>query len=290
VRDLWKGYETDKAGLAVIATMKHTFKAIEPQFGTIPGDMVTIADCRAHTQARRKAKIKDGTIHTELGHLRMVLVWAEKHKLIDKAPEIERPAKPLPRDRYLTKPEAKRLIRNAKAPHVALAIHLMLATAARVTAVLELTWDRVDFKQGLIHLRDPSDLTRRKGRAVVPINATLLAELKKAKECARSKYVVEWAGEQVKSLKRGIATAAQAAGLGFVTPHVFRHTAAVWMAQGGTPMSEIAQYLGHNSTRMTEKVYARYSPDHLRGAAAQLELDDDIVPTGTTEPDDENNE
>jgi integrase len=53
---------------------------------------------------------------------------------------------------------------------------------------------------------------------------------------------------------------------------MLRHTAAVWMAEGGTPMSEIAQYLGHSTTLVTEKVYARYSPEYLKKAAAQLEI------------------
>mgnify|MGYP006423973977 CR=1 FL=1 len=37
-------------------------------------------------------------------------------------------------------------------------------------------------------------------------------------------------------------------------------------------MSEISQYLGHSSTRETERTYARFSPDHLRGAAEALEV------------------
>jgi integrase len=36
-------------------------------------------------------------------------------------------------------------------------------------------------------------------------------------------------------------------------------------------MSEISQYLGHSSTSVTERVYARYSPDYLRRAATALE-------------------
>jgi hypothetical protein len=35
------------------------------------------------------------------------------------------------------------------------------------------------------------------------------------------------------------------------SPHVFRHTAAVWMAEADVPMEQIAQYLGHTSTRVT---------------------------------------
>lgn len=288
MRDLWRGYELDRAGLAVLGTMKHTFKAIEPRFGDIPGDGITIADCRAHTEERRKKGIKNGTINTELGHLRMVLLWARDHGLISNAPKIERPQKPAPKDRHLEKHEAVRLIAAAKAPHVQLAIHLMLATAARVSAILELKWDRVDFNKRQIYLRDPDDPTRRKGRAVVPINDTLYAALKSARSLAASDYVVEWAGGPVKSLKRGIATAAREARLDFVTPHVCRHSAAVWMAEGGRSMSEIAQYLGHNDSKITERVYARFSPSHLREAASTLELGFNIVPTCSMLPKEEN--
>lgn len=41
-------------------------------------------------------------MHTELGHLRMVFLWAEKQNLIDKAPYVERPGKPAPKDAWLT--------------------------------------------------------------------------------------------------------------------------------------------------------------------------------------------
>jgi integrase len=160
----------------------------------------------------------------------------------------------------------------------------MLATAARVSAVLELTWNRVDFDRRLITLRDPEDKKRRKGRATVPINDTLFAALQDARKGALSDYVVEWGGERVKSIKRSIAKAAENAGLAEVSPHVFRHTAAVWMAEAGIPMSEISQYLGHTNLSMTVKVYAKYSPDHLRKAASALEMPLYEVPAGTPEP------
>lgn len=288
VVDLWAAYCKDKAGFAVIETMKYTWKALEPRFGSRDGDLITVEDCRAYTSDRRKAGKSDGTIHTELGHLRTVLKWAEKMQLIDRAPAIERPRKPDPKDRYLTREEARRIIAAAKTPHLKAAMYLMLGTAARVTAILELTWDRVDFERRLIYLRDPEDKTRRKGRAVVPINSSLLSVLLETKSGALTNHVIEWAGEPVKSLKRGIATAANAAGIEGVSAHVFRHTAAVWMAEAGVPMEEIAQYLGHSSSEITRRVYARYSPDYLRRAASVLEMGLYEVPTGSHEPSDEN--
>ncbi len=200
---------------------------------------------------------------------RTCLNWAVKRHKIDRAPYIERPSQPAPRDRWLSHREIDQLLAAECAPHIRLATVLMLTTGARVGAVLELTWDRVDLENGHIVLR--TDFTGpRKGRATVPINATLREALTAAREAALSPYVIEWAGGPVKSIKKGFAHAVANAGLKDVSPHVLRHTAAVHMAAGGVPMEKISQYLGHSSTEVTQRVYARFAPDHLRDAAELL--------------------
>jgi integrase len=272
VRDLWAAYRHAKEGLAVLVTMTHTWKALDLRFGNLEGEAVSVDDCRAHTLERRSAGIKDGTIHTELGHLRMVLKWAENNTLIARAPYIERPAKPDPKEYHITRVEAGRLLEAANVPHIALAIRLLLSTGARSTAALELTWDRVDLDRKLINLKNPFDRARRKGRATVPVNDMLYAALIEAKASAMSPFVVEWAGKKVGSIKKGLKAAATGAGLPEVSPHVLRHSAAVWLAEDGHSMSEISQFLGHSNTKITERVYARYSPEHLRDLASSLEF------------------
>jgi integrase len=182
-----------------------------------------------------------------------------------------RPQKPAPKDRYLDRGEIDRLLSADCEPHVRLAIHLMLSTAGRVGAVLELTWDRVDLDRGQIDLRLETGGPR-KGRAVVPINPTLRAALVAAKEAALSDYVIEWAGDPVKSIRRGFDRAVASAGLADVSPHVLRHTAAVHLAAAGIPMSKISQYLGHTNTAITERIYARFAPDHMQDAATVLDF------------------
>lgn len=148
---------------------------------------------------------------------------------------------------------------------------LMLTTAARVSALLELTWDWVDLDRRQINLRTPGSATR-KGRAIVPINNGLFTALSEAQVAGISEYVIEWAGKRVGSIRKGLETAGAAAGVSGVSAHVFRHTAAVHMAEAGIPMSEISQFLGHTNTSITERVYARYSPSHLQRAAAVLDF------------------
>jgi len=212
----------------------------------------------------------------------MVLKWAEKHKLIDAAPAIERPGKPKPRDKYLTRDQVAALQDAAQMPHVRLFVAVAYATAGRAGAVLGLTWDRCDFKRGKINLEDETILTPHKGRAVVPMTNTVRMELDRARRAAFSEYVIEWAGRRVASVKKGVAAAAKNAGLPRVSPHMLRHSAAVHMAEAGVPFEEIASYLGHTDVRLTRRIYARFSPDALRNAAAALELpvrDDQETPT-----------
>jgi len=270
---LWVQYTNEKQGRAIIETMIHTAKALMPVFGHHDPETITVDQCREYTAKRRSQGRADGTIHTELGHLRMVLCWGVKRDHIVAAPHIERPPKPAPKDHHLTRDEARRLLDGATTPHVRLAIILMLGTAARVRAILDLTWDRCNFDKGLIKLKDDNDTTPRKGRAIVPMNGMVRAALSEAREGALSNHVIEWAGKPVGSLKKGMGTAARKAGLVGVSPHVLRHTAAVWMAEGKVPMEEIAQYLGHRDSRVTSSIYARFSPDYLRGAAEVLNLD-----------------
>lgn len=272
VSTIWQLYRDDREGRVISTNMKWSGKAILPFFGAMKPDDISIQDCRKYIANRREKEIQDGTILTELGHLRGALVWAEKNKIIHKAPSIEKPSAPPARERYLTRKEFDALLHAANMPHIKLFLMLAIGTAGRASALLELTWDRVDFEREIIYLGDPQFKGKRKGRATVPINRPLLVELKQAQRGARTPYVIEWAGDKVGSVKKGIKSAAERAKIKDVSPHVLRHTAAVWMAEEGIPMPKIAQYLAHSDDRVTQRKYARFSPDHLRDAAKALEI------------------
>lgn len=142
--------------------------------------------------------------------------------MIAKAPHIERPLKPPPKDRHLTPAETVALIEAISAPHLRLAVVLLLTTAARVSAIIKLTWDRIDFERGRIILQIHDDQRRVKGRAVVPMNRTMLAVLESARAVATCNHVIEYASRPVKSIKRGVARSAERADLEGVSAHVLR--------------------------------------------------------------------
>ncbi|WP_188516911.1 tyrosine-type recombinase/integrase [Alsobacter metallidurans] len=274
VEDCWNGYRASLGERPAATTMGFEWKSIGPAFGSRLADAITEDECNAYTKARRAKGRSDGTIWTELGRLRMCLVWAEGQNLIGKAPLIKRPAPPKPRDKHLSRAQASALIDACNAPHVRLFAILAITTAGRAGAILDLTWDRVDFERGLIHLDDPERATTNKGRATVPMNNLSRTALAEARESATSSYVIEWAGEKVGSVKKGIKAAGRKIGCPWVSPHVFRHSAARFMAEAGRPMTEIAAFLGHSDSRLTERVYAKFSPTYLRetGSAVDLEV------------------
>jgi integrase len=240
-------------------------------FGPKLPEHIDRAACDDYTALRTADGIRPKTIHTELGMLRSALIWAEREGWLTKAPYIHRPDPGAPRDRWLSREEADRLKAGCRMPHVRLFVEVALATGARPGAVLDLTWKQVSFDLNRVDFNPPGRSRTRKGRANVPMTPTLRDALQQANSARQSEHVVEWASGPVKSIKKGFAEACRRAGLVGVTPHTLRHTAATWMAEAGVPMRQISLCLGHTSTAVTERVYAKHTPDYLKDAMAALD-------------------
>jgi integrase len=262
VAGIWAAYQVERPR----DRAKWAWGRLAESFAHLRPDQVTPALCRTYATQRRAQGAGDGTIHTELTFLRAALNW---HRPTAGA-VVDLPAKPPPNSRHLTRAEYIRLLGATTTPHVRLFLVLALSTAGRMGAILDLTWDRVDFAQRTIRLADGPQTT--KGRATVPMTDGARRELLAAHAARTSRYVIEYGGEKVGKLRKAFDRAAKAAGLGWVTPHALRHTAAVWMAEAGVPMAEIAQVMGHTSEKITFRVYARFSPTYLRRAVGALEV------------------
>lgn len=59
--------------------------------------------------------------------------------------------------------------------------------------------------------------------------------LRAAAEGRTCEYVIEYKSGRVLNIKKGILAASQRSGV-HATPHMFRHSAAVWMAEDRTPI------------------------------------------------------
>ena len=190
-------------------TASHQWKAIAPVFADRNASTLTEDDCRRYVEARRALGRSDSTIWSELSRLRSALKWAENKRLIDRAPKIWLPAPSPPRDRRMTREQVSAFIAACALPHVKLFAILAATTGARMGAILSLTWDRVDLERGLIHYQDPTVFRTKKGRATTPINALARDALTDARRGATTPFVIEWAGQRVRSVKKGLATAGE---------------------------------------------------------------------------------
>ncbi|QFT59055.1 site-specific tyrosine recombinase XerC [Sulfitobacter sp. THAF37] len=202
-------------------------------------------------------------------------------------PEFDLPPASEPREHFLTRSEADRLIKAADADYLGLFIRVCLATGGRHSAVLGLTWSRVDLDAGTIDLRDRPDRSapverdergrrkrsvRQKPRAQVRVEGVILDELRAAQERAASPFVIEHSGKGLGSVHRGFKAAVERAGLDpdTITPHVLRHSAITWLMQAGEDIFKVAGFAGHTSTRMIERVYGHHHPEYQTSIAKRL--------------------
>lgn len=279
IAEIWKAYRDDreKDGKQV-AAFDYNWKALEPTFGAMYPADITADLCRRYTRERCVDQGKSqNTAWTELQRLRSCMNWALKKRLVEYPPDIWVPQKPEGKDRVLTPTEVQALLDGCVMPHMRVFVVLALCTAGRTEALLELTWDRVDFDAGTVNLRvkaiaNPLLKTVRKGRSVVPMNAWLAAVLQEAKAGAITDHVIEWNGEPVKSIRTGFDAAAERAKLVGVTPHTLRHTAASWMESDEIPMAQISRFLAHSTEAVTRKIYAKPESKLLRKASEVVEL------------------
>ena len=266
VVDIWNAYVVDReTDNVVIDPCGSTWKALEPSFGHMLATSVTRDHCREHAEKRRRARKSNSTIHRELALLRASL----KHRCGDSAPVIWTPPQAQPREHYLTRKDLVKVLEATDTPHTRLFIILAICTGARMAALLDLKWVQVNLEKGFLNLNPAGRDITNKRRSIVPINDRARVALEEALAGALTEYVIEYGGHSVKSVKKSISSAARRSGIPF-SPHVLRHSSAVWMAEANVPMSQIAQYLGHTSTRITEQVYARYSPSFMKDAARAL--------------------
>ncbi len=255
--------------------------------------------CREYVKYRREnakqlgRNASDGLLARELGVLNAAIRHDYKQGRIPAPAPVWKPSPSAPKDRWLTRTEVFKLIKTARAKyridhktgekrsasyarwHLSFFILMALYTAARKEALLTLKWSQVDLDRGIIDLNKPGAKITNKRRAIVPVPSKLMTFLriakKRAPEDCANEYVISYYGKPILRIDQSFRRVARDAGFQDVTPHTLRHTAATWMAQAGVPLWVIAKYLGHSSTKTTERVYAHHNPSFLIEAKEALE-------------------
>lgn len=242
---------------------------LSPLYGYTPRNVAKYIENYIHGR-----KASAGTVNRELTTLQAALRWAFKRGEIDFLPAIPRLPSPPPRSQFLTEHQVDALLAACKPyPYIETFVRIALMTGQRKEAILSLRWDQVDFQTGLVDFNDPSMplAHRRKGRGVVPMSAALRSLLERLYQDACCPYVIHKEGKRQFNLRKTWARIMDACGLD-ITPHILRHTVATRLAQKNVPMPQISRLLGHKSTAITERVYAKFSPEFCKQAVSHLNV------------------
>ena len=258
---------------------------------------VTAAECRTYASSRGKT----GGTRTDLETLRAAINHHSKEGLHRGLVRVTLPQKGPPRDRWLTRDEAARLVwtcwryretqtlhrgrkegqpvETEKRPlrHLARFILIGLYTGTRAGAIASASPYRdtghsfVDLDQGIFYRLAIGRRSTNKRQTPAPIPPRLLAHMRRwVRRGAVTSHFVEWHGMPVKSVKTGFGHAVKLADLwGNVTPHTLRHTAATWLMQRGVPIWQAAGYLGM-SVEILERTYGHHHPDYMRSAVEAI--------------------
>lgn len=161
------------------------------------------------------------------------------------------------------------------------------ACGLRVVDVMTLQWKHIDFVRK--ELRKIMIKTNK--RHVIPLTEPALRILQQWQEKREGcKYVFNLVKEALdlddaealykarnnatKCINQSLAVVGEQIGLPFnLSMHVARHSFAVFALNKGLSMSVVSRLLGHGSTDVTEKVYAKFLPETLSAEVARLKED-----------------
>jgi integrase len=292
-------YSTDKVMRQ--ARPKEVLSRIE-RLGEFFGDR-TLAEMSGHLCRQYVAHRNKPVARRELEDLRAAITYHYREGYCTTLTPIVLPEKGAPRERWLTRGEAARLLWAAwrmtqrwkgqesdrrTGQHLARFLLVGFYTGTRAGAICNASLvpdpdcGYVDLERGIFYRKAQTARKTKKRQTPCPIPPRLLAHLKRWKRLGLvHKHVVEWNGDPVTRVSKSFRRACEVAGLGEdVTPHTLRHTAATWMMQNGVPTWQASGFLGM-SEEVLKDVYGHHHPDFMAEAMRGISTRQQ---TRTTEP------
>lgn len=233
--------------------------------GEHPLAALRLDDVQSFVNARLAEEAAPETVRKELCVLRRALDLAHKRGIPGPAPETAIPrfrARYVPRKTWLSQSQVAELLAGLPEDR-ALFVLVAVYTGARLSELVSLSWQDIDFTAEQIHIRG----TKTQGSdRFIPLHPRLRDALTPRR--LRGPLLADWP-----NVRRDLAVACRRAGVPVVTPNDLRRTFASWLVQAGETSYVVAQLLGHSSSTMVERVYGRLAGHTLRTAIARLPSD-----------------
>ena len=171
-----------------------------------------------------------------------------------------------PKGRTMEPGEVARLFEASTHTPLHAFVVLLVATAARPSAVLELTLAQCDVKNRLIELNPQGRVQNKKYRPTLRMPESVVPLLQNLHDSyPPSVHIVGKSGSPIASVKRSWDAARKKAWLDDeVRPYSLRHTMARWLRKQGVPAWEVSAQLGHKQKGLgITEIYAPHDPSYL---------------------------
>ena len=246
-------------------------KHILPRFKHIGVRQITKQDLlRMHHDMRATPFVANRSI----GVLSKFFNWCEQHgyraEYSNPTRFVQKYKEP-PRQRFLSTEEQKRLgdaltkayEEGLATPYAVDALRLLSLTGARLSEILTLKWDYVNWERGTLELPDSKT-----GSKSIYLNEPAKDILSGIIRQAENPYVIcgREEGSHIINLQKPWRRIRKIADLEDVRIHDLRHTFASVAAMGGMSLPMIGALLGHTQTQTTAR-YAHLAADPMREAA-----------------------
>lgn len=275
-----------KCKASTVFRYQHALKQMLPYFAGKPVGMPA-SEVKAYIRMRQADGYKPATINIQVGLMQGMYSWGIDELELDIRNPWARKTLTVrnQRDRFLTRDEAERLIEVARgqymAPYLADFISLSLNTGMRSKEILNLSWDRVNFDNGVILFGSKDQKNGKAG--AIPINASARVALLSLRKNGKSPVwvVSDFIGSRVTSIDRAWQSCRNKAGLQDVTLHDLRRTFASWLVQSNVSIKTVSGLLRHSDIKVTAKVYGHLDQATLKEAAAVLDTPPRLKVVGT---------
>lgn len=242
----------------------YAIKQLLPYWSGKRVSAVSARSCRGYKGARRYLE----TLRAAVNY------WNRENGPLLVVPVFVLPPKGEPRDNWLTRQEAARLLRAARIcnEHMARFVLLGLYTGSRASVLLSVKWNWIDFESGVMLRKAPGEREdKRKRKPPVKIGRKLLSFLRRWREADKGNgidTVIHFRGHSLVRVQYGWDAVSEKAGLTDATPHTLRHTRATWLMQAGVDVWQAAGHLGM-TVQTLERVYGHHHPKY-QGDAAEV--------------------
>ena len=265
-----------------------------PMLGAKKLARLTPDDVEELLRQKHEAGLSPNTVRLIRAVLRRALRHAERQGKVSRnvAALVDGVRVPKPQKRALSLDEAQRLLASAREDRLGALYATLLELGLRLGEAIGLQWADVDLEGGTLTISRRLDRsgataeTKTDGsRRTLHLSAGLVAALRahagrQGDDMLRAGELWQETGFVFTSevgtpldqsnLRRRFAKVCEAAGVGKVTPHELRHSAATLLLARGVPLHVVSEVLGHSSIRETKDVYGHLVAEDGRRAAKAM--------------------